>query len=121
MKINGLSFLLINITEKHIHLLIALYLRRKSQSFQKFSEFFFGSSHFSCLTLCDPMDCSLPVLEWVAISFSRRSSQPRDRTWISCIVGTHFTVEPPGKSQFISEFSKLHIFLEGVFNVFKCK
>ena len=43
----------------------------------------------SCLTLCDPMDCSLPgfsihgilqsrILEWVAISFSRRSSQPRD-------------------------------------------
>ena len=43
----------------------------------------------SYLTLCDPMDCSLPgfsirgifqarILEWVAISFSRRSSQPRD-------------------------------------------
>ena len=43
----------------------------------------------SCPTLCDPMDCSLPgssihgifqarVLEWVAVSFSRRSSQPRD-------------------------------------------
>ena len=43
----------------------------------------------SCPTLCDPMDCSLPgfsvhgifqarILEWVAISFSRRSSQPRD-------------------------------------------
>ena len=40
-------------------------------------------------TLCDPMDCSLPsssthgifqaiVLEWVAKSFSRESSQPRD-------------------------------------------
>ena len=43
----------------------------------------------SCPTLCDPMDYSLPgsslrgifqarILEWVAISFSRRSSQPRD-------------------------------------------
>ena len=43
----------------------------------------------SCPTLCDHMDCSLPgssihgifqprILEWVAISFSRRSSQPRD-------------------------------------------
>ena len=42
-----------------------------------------------CPTLCDPMDCSLPassihgifqarVLEWVAISFSRGSSQPRE-------------------------------------------
>ena len=45
----------------------------------------------SCPTLCDPMDCSLPgssahgifqtrVLEWVAISVSRGSSQPRDLT-----------------------------------------
>ena len=52
-----------------------------------------------CLTLHDPMDCSLPgssvhgifqarILEQVAISFSRRSSQPRDRTQISRIVGT---------------------------------
>ena len=57
----------------------------------------------SCLTLCDPMDCSLPgssirgifqarVLDWVAISFSRRSSRPRDWTWVSLIVGRHFTV-----------------------------
>ena len=45
----------------------------------------------SCLTLCDPMDCSLPsssvhgilqarVLEWVAISFSRGYSRPKDQT-----------------------------------------
>ena len=50
----------------------------------------------SCLTLCDPIDCSLPgssvhgifqaiVLEWVAISFSRGSAQPRDQTCISPI------------------------------------
>jgi len=43
----------------------------------------------SCLTLCDPMDYNLPgpsvlgilqtrILEWVAIPFSRGSSQPRD-------------------------------------------
>ena len=43
----------------------------------------------SCGTLCNPMDCSLPgssvpgvlqakILEWVAIPFSRESSQPRD-------------------------------------------
>ena len=52
----------------------------------------------SCPTLCDPMDCSLPgssvhgifqarVLEWVAISFSRGSSPPRDRTRNSHTVG----------------------------------
>ena len=40
------------------------------------------------------------VLEWVAISFSRRSSQPRDRTWVSHIADGFFTVwvtkEAPG-------------------------
>ena len=57
----------------------------------------------SCPTLCDPMDCNLPgssvhgilqarILEWVAISFSRGSSQPRDRTCISCIAGRFFTI-----------------------------
>ena len=57
----------------------------------------------SCPTLCDPIDCSLPgssvheifqaiVLEWIAISFSRRSSQPRAQTRVSCIVDRCFTV-----------------------------
>ena len=57
----------------------------------------------SCLTLFDPVDCSLPgssihgilqarILEWVAISFSRGSSRPRYQTWISCIAGRHFTL-----------------------------
>ena len=32
------------------------------------------------------------VLEWIAISFSRRSSQPRDRTTVSRIVDRRFTV-----------------------------
>ena len=55
----------------------------------------------SCLILCDPMDCSLSdssvhgilqakILEWVAISFSRRSSWPRDWTQASCIAGGFF-------------------------------
>ena len=57
----------------------------------------------SCPTLCDPMDCSPPgfsvhgilqarILEWVVISFSRGSSQPRDRTQVSRISGRFFTV-----------------------------
>ena len=57
----------------------------------------------SCPTLCDPMDCSLPcssvhgifqarVLEWVTISLSRGSSRPRDRTWVSRVVGRCFTI-----------------------------
>ena len=49
-----------------------------------------------CLTLCHPPDCSPPgssvhrisqarILEWVSISFSRGSSQPRDQTHVSSI------------------------------------
>ena len=51
-----------------------------------------------CLTLCSPVNCSPPgssvhgILEWVAIPFSRKSSQPRDRTQVSCIAGRFFTV-----------------------------
>ena len=55
----------------------------------------------SCLTLCDPVDCSPQgssvhgifqaiVLEWIAISFSSGSSQPRDGTHVSHIVGRCF-------------------------------
>ena len=57
----------------------------------------------SCPTLCDPMDCSLPgssihgifqarILEWVAVSFSRRSSRHTVWTRVSHIVGRCFTV-----------------------------
>ena len=55
----------------------------------------------SCLTLCNPIDCSPPgssvhgivqarILEWVAIPFSRGSSQPRDQTQDSWFAGRFF-------------------------------
>ena len=61
----------------------------------------------SCPTLCNPVDCSPPgssvhgvsqtrVLEWIVISFSRESSQPRDWTYVSsvsCIAAGFFTHE----------------------------
>ena len=37
------------------------------------------------------------ILEWVAFPFSRGSSQPRDRTEVSCIAGRLLPAEPPGK------------------------
>ena len=57
----------------------------------------------SCLTVCDPMDHSLPgsfvhgilkarILEWVAIPFSSGTSQPRDQTPVSCIAGRFFAI-----------------------------
>ena len=62
----------------------------------------------SCLTLCDPLDYSLPgssvhgilqarILEWVAISFSRGSSWPRDQTQVSNTAGRRFKLWAPGK------------------------
>ena len=65
-----------------------------------------------CLTLCNPMDCSPPgssvygilqarILEWVTISSSRGSSQPRDWTWVSCIAGRFFTIWATRKAQYI--------------------
>jgi hypothetical protein len=57
----------------------------------------------SCLTLCDPIDCNPPgssvhgirqarILEWVALSFSRGSSQPRKLNQVSCNAGRFFTI-----------------------------
>ena len=58
----------------------------------------------SCPTICDPMDCSLPgsfvhggilqarILEWDAMLSSRGSSEPRDKTQVSCIAEGFFTV-----------------------------
>ena len=51
----------------------------------------------SCPTLCDSMDNTVHgilqarILEWVAVPFSRGSSQPRDRMQVSCIAGKFFT------------------------------
>ena len=63
----------------------------------------------SCPTLCNPTDCSLPsfsvhgiiqarILEWIAIPFSRGTSQPRDQFLVSCLSGRFFTIRATGKS-----------------------
>ena len=62
-----------------------------------------GEAAQTCPTHCDPKDCSLPgssihgilqarILEWVAISFSRGSSRPRDWTRVSHTADRLFTV-----------------------------
>ena len=62
----------------------------------------------SCLISCDSMDCrpsgpsvhgilQARILEWVAIPFSRGSSSPRDRTWVSALQADPLLSEPPGK------------------------
>ena len=64
----------------------------------------YSLSHL-CLTLCNPMDCSLPgssvhgilqvkVLEWVAISFSKGSSWPRAWIWYPALQADGLPFEP---------------------------
>ena len=72
--------------------------KKKKSSSSSFRELkmTLGSVAQSHPTLCGPMDCSLPgssihgifqarMLAWVAISFSRGCSRPRDRMHISCV------------------------------------
>ena len=65
----------------------------------------------SCPTLCNPMDCSpagssihgifqARVLDWVAISFPRGTSWPRDQTLVSRIAGRRFTVWATREAQY---------------------
>ena len=95
------SFLSFSAPAPWIKKIISDFFPRVPWSEVKWSEVKWSLSVMS--NFCDPMDCSLPgssvhgifqarVLEWVAISFSRGSSWPRDRTRISRIVGRCFTV-----------------------------
>ena len=77
----------------------------------------------SCATVCESVDYSPPgssihgllqarILEWVAIPFSRGSSQQRDQTQVSCIAGRFLLSEPPGKIKSkIEAFNILRIYL----------
>ena len=87
---------------------------------EKWSE---SESHSVVSDSCNRMDCSPPgssvhgilqarTLEWVAIPFSRESSWPRDRTWVSCIAGGFFTIwatrkAHDGTCSFYNNFSRL--------------
>ena len=78
----------------------------------------------SCLTVCDPTVCSplgssvhgisqARMLEWVAIPFSRGSSQPRDQTQVSCIAGEFLAIWATGKPPkwiFINALKTLNTF-----------
>ena len=65
---------------------------------------------------CNPMDYRLPassvhgiiwarILEWVAIPFSRGPFRPRDQSRVSCIAGSFFTAEPPGKPMIVLKWN----------------
>ena len=87
----------------YIHKCEIIYYMHKHATFFLFKIYIEVKITQSCLTLCDPMDYSLPVssvhgilqariLEWVAIPFSRGSSQDRDGTQVFHIAGRFFTI-----------------------------
>ena len=97
-----LGFLLLLLFFKHVY--SVLYIPVKSKVKVLATQ--------SCLTICIPMDCSPPgcsvheisqarILEWVAIFFSRATSQPRNWTRISCIAGSSLPFESSGKPHYI--------------------
>ena len=73
-----------------------------------------------CPTLCNPMDCSLPtssihgilkaiIVEWVAISYSRGSSHPKDQTHIFYIAGWFFTTRATSEVQIRTYLNSMFI------------
>ena len=77
----------------------------------------------SCTALFDPVDCTLPgssidgifqarVLEWVAVSFCRGSSWPKDRTQVFCIAGRRFTRWATGETpSYIYVYIHIYIYM----------
>ena len=96
-------------------ILIKIILTQTSTSMQIISSLKLEDSeiYLQFNNLCNPMDCSLlgysihgifqaRVLEWVAISFARGSSWPRDRAQVSCIIGRCFAVWATGEVSIIN-------------------
>ena len=79
----------------------------------------------SCLTLCEPMDYTVHgilqarILEWVAFSFSRGYSQPRNWTGVSCIAGVHWVSDAIQPSHPLSSPSPLVFNLSQHHRLFK--
>ena len=71
----------------------------------------------SCLTLCDPMDYTVHgilrarILEWVAVPFSRGSSQPRIEPRSPALQADSLPVELPGKPIFLKNIHLIFIYL----------
>ena len=76
----------------------------------------------SCLTLCVPMDCSPSgsslhgilqaiILEWVAISFSRGSSQARDLNAALTLQEDSIPTKPPGNTDNINSVDVVRVII----------
>ena len=78
------------------------------------------SNHLGC-DLCNPMDrtptgssAQSRILEWVAISFSRGSSQSRNRTHVSCIAGGFLITESLGKPMYYTLHIMNHMLISSI-------
>ena len=82
----------------------------------------------SCLTLCTPIDQSLPdssvqgilqvsILEWVAIPFSKGASKPRDQIQVSCIADRFFTIWATRKAPFWVTVTRINFIFFSFFSV----
>ena len=65
----------------------------------------FPTMGFFSPRLLRPWDFQARILEWVTISFSRRSSQPRDWTGSPALWADSLPSEPPGKPRWFRELS----------------
>ena len=85
----------------------------------------------SCLTLCDPMDCSPPgssvhrirqgrIMEWVAIPFSKGSSRPRDQTQVFYHQGSPVILWCKNGVLYIYVYTHTHIYICMCVNVCVC-
>ena len=76
----------------------------------------------SCLTLCDPMDYTVHgilqarIVEWVAFPFSRGSSQPKNRTQVSCIAGGFFTSRATRETPLYQVMGSVHFLIYALFS-----
>ena len=79
----------------------------------------------SCPTLCEPKDYTVHVilqariLAWVAVPFSRESSQPRNQTQVSCTAGGFFTIWATREAQATLKYMSKMIQLNAKYTNFK--
>ena len=114
------SLLQIHFSEQWFH----LKLKDDNSTFFSLVKHIVRVCMLNCVQLFNSMDCSPPgssvhgilqarILEWIAISFSRGSSQPRNGTLIPALVGRFFITKSPGKPKTHSNSAYLMKLLSG--------
>ena len=118
LLLDNISLISFSIFIEHLPELLMGPVHEKFRTYGKINQWKVSVAQL-CPTLYDPIDCSPPgssvhgilqarILEWVASSFSRWSSQPKDQTWVSCITdGFFYPLSHQGNPKLISRSYKL--------------